>query len=208
MSTDTSPASDVPASPSLDPELEVCRDVFRQVKTDVRVLVDGLSPEAFNWQPSPERWSVAQCLAHLHVAGGLLVPRLEDALAQAEALDHTRTKPVRYGFLGRWFIQANEPNPKRKVKTPSAFVPPAQHAPDVLVPSLLQLQDRLIRCAEQADSWDLSSPKVASPAARFLRFDVPTWLAVTEAHERRHLAQAQDVRAGWEEEQRGRGVEG
>ena len=196
MSADISPVSDVPASPSLDPALKASRDGFRRIETEIRTLADGLSPEAFNWQPSPERWSVGQCLAHLHVAGGLLVPRLEDALAQAAG--RARTKPVRYGLLGRWFIQANEPNPKRKVKTPSAFVPSAQHAPDVLVPRLLELQERLIRCAEQADALDLASPKVASPAARFLRFDVPTWLAVTEAHERRHLAQAQDVRAGWE----------
>ena len=200
MSTDTSPNPDASASRSLDPALEASREGFRHIQTRVQALTDGLSVEAFNWQPAPERWSVAQCLAHLQVAGGLLVPRLEDALAQATEPSHAR--PVRYGFVGRWFIRANEPNPKRKVKTPSAFVPPARHAPDVLVPSLLELQDRLIRCAEQADGLHLSSPKIPSPAASFLRFDVPTWLAVTEAHERRHLAQAQDVRAAWAAEQR------
>lgn len=195
MSTATEPTPDASARALQDPALAVCRDSFRHIKADVRALADGLSTEAFNWQPAPERWSIAQCLAHLNVTGGLLVPRLEDAIAQAEAQGRVRKRPVRHGFFGRWFIRSNEPNPKRKLKTPSAYRPPAQRAPDVLVPNLMDLQDRLIACTERADALDLTSFKIASPAAGFLRFDVPTWLAVTEAHERRHLAQAQDVRA-------------
>ena len=58
----------------------------------------------------------------------------------------------------------------------------------------MELQDRLLAATEKADGLDLAASRIASPAMRFLRFDVPTWLAVTEAHERRHLAQARDVR--------------
>ena len=195
MPTATEPTPNAPAPGLQDPALAACRDGFLRIKAEVRALADGLSTEAFNWQPAPERWSVAQCLAHLNVTGGLLLTRLEDAIAQAEAQGRARKRPVRYGFLGRWFIRSNEPNPKRKLKTPKAFTPPAHRAPDVLVPELTELQDRLVACAERADRLDLTPFKVASPAARVLRFDVPTWLAVTEAHERRHLAQAEAVRA-------------
>lgn len=196
MPTATQPIPGAPSQAPQDPALGAIRESFRRIKEEARSLTDGLNAEAFNWQPAPGRWSIAQCLAHLHVAGELLLPRLKEAIAQAEAQGRTREKPAWHGFFGRRFIRANEPNPKRKLKTPSAYVPPARHAPDVLVPDFLKLQNDLIACTEQADGLDLTSFKVASPAARLVRFDVPTWLAVTEAHERRHLAQAQDVRNG------------
>ena len=40
-------------------------------RDELRRLVAGLSAEQWSWKPAPDRWSVAECFAHLNETGGL-----------------------------------------------------------------------------------------------------------------------------------------
>ena len=75
---------------------------FEALKQEARVLVNGMSHEAFNWRPEPDRWSVGECLDHLNTLGTLLLPNLEDAIGRGRVKGMTQEGPVEYGWLGRW----------------------------------------------------------------------------------------------------------
>lgn len=183
------------APEALRPELRSFHEEFRFVQQDGRRIVSGLTDEQFNWRPAPDRWSIAQCLDHLNVTGYLLLPRLEEAVHRARALRWLNDQPLRYGWVGNWFVKSMQPGPNmRKVKTPTPYVPSTRAAIDEVLPRFGRLQDHLMSIVEEADGLDLSRIKVASPVTRLLRINVGAWFAATAAHERRHLLQAQGVK--------------
>jgi hypothetical protein len=183
------------AAPNLKPELQTFHDQFRSIRGEAERLVSGLTDDQFNWRPAPDRWSVAQCLDHLNVAGFLLLPRLETAIHRARAMRWMSDKPLRYGWVGNWFINSQEPGPNmRKVKTFKSFLPSSRAAIDEVLPRFQRLQDQFIAAVEDAEGVDLSRIKVTSPITSLLRLNVGAWFAATTAHERRHLVQAQAVK--------------
>jgi len=64
------------ATESLVPELEDLRRQIDGIVSDAQKLTAGISDRQFNWQPEPGRWSIAQCLVHLNLAGAILAPRI------------------------------------------------------------------------------------------------------------------------------------
>ena len=57
--------------------IAVLQEYYRQVegiKEDAIYLARGLSEPQFNWRPSPEKWSIGECLEHLNVTARLYWP--------------------------------------------------------------------------------------------------------------------------------------
>lgn len=50
----------------LQPPLEVYQRQFEALQDDARQLAEGLDRAQVNWAPAPDKWSIAQCLAHLN----------------------------------------------------------------------------------------------------------------------------------------------
>ncbi len=63
--TETSVAEGSSAPPS--PELRSVHEELEAVKQQTAELVRGLSEEQLAWRPAPDKWSIADCLAHLNV---------------------------------------------------------------------------------------------------------------------------------------------
>ncbi len=191
---------EAPQSPQLKDYLQQ----FEALKQEARVLVNGLSEEAFNWRPDPERWSVGECLDHLNTTGRLLLPRLDAAIEQARARGLTGTGPFDYGWLGRWWIKQMQPSSRRRFKVPRVFEPSASTLDrDPVLAAFLTLQDELAARARAADGLDLRRVKAPSAAFSLLRLPLGAWLESTVAHERRHLGQARRIvaHAGFPHEQ-------
>lgn len=180
-------------------ELADYRDRFAIARQEAAALVDGLSPDALNTAPSPEAWSVGQCLAHLNESTGQLVPRLETAIDRARDRGPFAEGPFRYGMVSRWFIHAMDPEAGWTFPAPNGYAPPAiPLEPAEVLGTFQALQDRLIACAERADGLDLKRIRVASPLTRLVRLSLGAWLAATAAHQERHLQQAERTRQALE----------
>jgi hypothetical protein len=57
------------------------------------------------------------------------------------------------------------------------------------------MQDQILDCLEQANGIDLSRVKVSNPVTNLFKLSVGQEFAFTAAHERRHVWQAQQIRA-------------
>lgn len=183
------------AERSLIPELQERRSQFRSIKKTTEELTAGLTHQQFNWRPTSEEWSVAQCLSHLNVAGFLILRRVEEAIEEARDQGPRSEGPFEYSLVGRSFVRLMEPSSWMRVSSPSSFVPAPEHSREVVIPRFLELQDDLVASVEAANGLDLRRIKVRSPVSRLLRFSLGIWFAAVEAHERRHMEQAQRIRS-------------
>ena len=177
-----------------EPELAQYRRQFEEVAAQAKTLTSGLSEAQFNWRPSPNEWSIEECLAHLTMVGQHEIKLIENALQAARKKGLTGTGPFRYGFIERSILRQTEPPVRRKFSAPRRFRPVHMQPITAILPTFLHLQSQLERMVEQCEGLHLARVKVATPVTRLLKFSLGITLAQTAAHERRHLEQARRVR--------------
>ncbi len=182
------------ATGSLVPELEDLRKQIDVIAADAQKLTVGISDRQFNWQPEPGRWSMAQCLVHLNLAGAILAPRIEASIRAARDQGFVGQGPYRRGFLGSLVVRLTEPPPKIRFKAPTSMAPPAAEPLTRVAASFLALQDQLREQILHANGVDLGRAKVAFPVAEWLHIALGQAFMVIAAHERRHLWQAWQIR--------------
>ncbi len=179
--------------PGLAPEIDEFRKQFEQISADANALVAPLSDEQFAWQPAPDAWSVSLCLDHLNATARQYLPALDEGVAEAIRRGLYGAGPFSYNWIGRLMVYLVQPTSPLRASAPKAFRPePGRSRHDVMAAFhayQVQYVDRL----HQANGLDLARARVASPAARWIRMPLGSAFAMTLAHERRHLAQAQRV---------------
>ena len=178
---------------ALAPEIDEFRKQFEQISADADALVAPLSDGQFTWQPAPDAWSVAQCIDHLNVTARQYLPMLDDGIAEAIRRGLYSSGPYAYNWVGRLMVYIVEPTTRRRAKAPKAFQPaPGRPRHDVMA-AFRAYQVQYVDRLRQANGLDLARARVASPAARWVRMPLGSCFAMTLAHARRHLAQAQRV---------------
>jgi hypothetical protein len=177
----------------LAPEIDALRQQFEQIARDADALAEPLTDAQFAWQPSPESWSVAQCVEHLNATARAYLPRLDDAIAEAIRRGLYGTGPFRYSVVGRWLTRAQEPPAKFKARAPKTFQPGAPRPRAEIMAAFGAYQVQYIDRLRQANGLDLGRARVSSPPFPWLRFSLGSGFALTAAHERRHLWQAANV---------------
>jgi DinB family protein len=155
-------------------------------------LARPLSAEQINWKPSPQQWSIGQCLEHLSLSNETYVPAIVDALAGPATGPVEEITP---GWFGRWFIRNYiEPSPAtRRGRAPKKIVPSSRVDPDILG-RFLHSNDEVRKLARRAAGYDVNRVRFRNPYLSVIRFTVGTGLVLLPAHERRHLLQAERVR--------------
>ena len=113
-------AAMTPTHLALTREIETFRLQFEQISQDVCALVNPLSDEQFTWQPTPDSWSVAQCIEHLNVSARLYLPKLDEGIADAIRRGTYGEGPFAYNVIGRFFTALMEPPARMNVKAPKA----------------------------------------------------------------------------------------
>jgi hypothetical protein len=165
------------------------------IKRDAERLMAGLTDNQFNWRPGPLRWSIAECISHLEIVGRNHLTNIDAAIDRARSHRLYGTGPFKYGFVETWFVHANEPPPKVRMKSPKAAKPLSFQPRKGLSTRFMVLQDELEDRVHQANGLDLARTRVNSPFVRVFRMSLGSCLAFLTAHERRHVWQAGQVRA-------------
>lgn len=159
-----------------------------------RSLAAMLTSSQLNWRPRSDAWSIGQCLEHLAIGNELYLAAIEASLK-----NHVRTGAVQEISLGapsRWFIRSYiAPSERAKrANAPRKTTPAPKASPDVL--------DRFLRgnanareIIRRAAYHDVNRIRFRNPFIPVIRFTVGTGLEIVSKHERRHLLQAERVRA-------------
>ena len=156
-------------------------------------VAHGLTPLEVNWRRSPAEWSVGQCLEHLAIANEVYLRAMAGSLEGRRASLVAEIAP---GWFGRLFIRTViEPSPKaRRRRATKKIRPDAQVPPTVL--DRFHATNRAIReFMQRARHYDVNRIRFKNPFIGMIRFTVGTGLEILSRHERRHLLQAERIRA-------------
>lgn len=178
----------------MNPAIEVYQSQLLTIRQDVPGLVANLTEEQFARSPGSNRWSMAHCFDHLSLTARAFVPAIDRAMEDARARGLTGTGPFAYSLFERLFLRATEPPPRLRMPAPKVLRPAPDKRMEAIVSEFMEWQDRLGARIRQADGLDLRRARGRSPAFPLLAWSLGSLIAVTLAHERRHLWQARQVR--------------
>lgn len=162
---------------------------LKETKAAVVNSTRGLTDPQWCYQPSPEEWSVAQCVEHLAIVENGLLRRLqamasdpaapEDQLAQAAGKEDLIAKAV--------------PSRGRRVKGPPQAMPKGDWTdPTTVLTRFIEVRERLIAYAETT-----SDPLRTRQFPHFVfgPLDGFQWMIFLAAHSERHRKQLEEVKA-------------
>lgn len=171
---------------------------FNQAKSEAEKLIETLDDRTFRRKPSADTWCIGECFSHLVETGSKYYNSAAKGIEKAEKHRSGAKDPFHLRFHMQWFVNYLEPPVSFKSKTPGTFQPVAYASldKDEILNSFTDLQDKYITQLEKAqgNNLDLSSIKVPNPVIAFIRMTPAECIAVTEAHQRRHLEQAKKVK--------------
>ena len=156
-------------------------------------LAAGLTREQLNWKHAAWSWSVGQCLDHLCAANRVYGTAIAAAL---EGQPRAPVQAITPGWLGRAFVtKYTEPSPRlRRIPAPGK-IKPVQEVDLSVLDRFHDSNDEVRELVRRASDHDVNRLRFVNPFVPFVRFTVGTGLEVISAHERRHLLQAERVKA-------------
>ena len=179
-------------------ELEKLINEYEAIIVRCENLTSGLTVDQLNWKPSPDKWSIAECLRHLTITNNLYYQNAKPALLAAlqKNISKNKNSPIKFGIIGKIFM-GFEPPLKRKFKVPKVFSPKTKSntnfSKDVISDFIISKRN-MIDLMRKSDSVDLNKVKVSSPVTKFIRIRLGEYFSIMAPHDRRHLWQAENVR--------------
>lgn len=170
---------------------------FNQAIDRAEQLVLEVDEELFLQRPAPDKWSAAECLNHLTEFGNIYYNTINDGLEQAATNSAAPDQAFRARLLWQWIIRFFEPPYKIKLKTIPSFEPRQQqeYSTENVLKSFSSLQNRFVEQLKQSEQKgiDLDAQKVGNPVLSFIKMRLTECYAIAEAHQRRHLWQAEQT---------------
>jgi hypothetical protein len=184
-----------PAGTPMIGELAGYEAHLNRINNQVDVLTAGLTDAQINWRPAPHRWSIGENLDHLTAFNQQCMPAIDDAIGYGRSRSLYAEGPFRYGVVDRLVSWAMEPPVRVRLRTAASLTPAERRSAAASLKAFLATQDEIRARIQQANGLDLATIKVRSPFIRQLALSLGAAFGVLLAHERRHVWQAQRVRA-------------
>lgn len=170
---------------------------FHHAEERAKQLTVGTDEKRFLQPPAPGKWSAAACLNHLVEFGNVYYDTIDQGLEQAPVDAVSADTVFKPRYLWQWIIRFFEPPYRMKLRTIASFEPKAQqeYAQEEILESFLSLQKRFVDQLQRAreKGIDLGAQKVGNPVLPFIKMRLSECYAIAEAHQRRHLWQAEQT---------------
>lgn len=138
-------------------------------------------------------WNVLDCLEHIHRSYEHYFPLLEDSLAKSSypAEDTYRSGPFRSRLING--LMPKNGQRKLRMKTFQNMEPQTDGVPlETVFENFLKDRERLMQAIEAAQSKSLNRIKIVSAAGNWFKLRLGDCFLFLEAHDQRHLVQAQE----------------
>ena len=161
----------------------------------VKALTAGLTTPQLNWHPQPGAWSIGQCIEHLAIANDIYIEAIAGALANRQP--DGPVDEIVLGRFSRYFLRTFiEPTPTtRRARAPRKITPIAGALDSTIVDRFVEGNVKVRAFVRRAAAYDVNRIRFKNPFIPVLRFTVGTGLKLHSSHERRHLLQAERVKA-------------
>ncbi|SHI64021.1 DinB superfamily protein [Hymenobacter daecheongensis DSM 21074] len=156
-----------------------------------------LSDDQLNRRPAPGKWSIGQCLEHLNIIGGHVLPVMARKLKQAQESGSKPAETVKTGFIGRKLIVAMQtPASEKPLQSPQQYAPSGSRLPRTVVEVFSRQLDELANLVEQARTVNANGIRIPNPVIPLLYLRLTDQLELLVVHLKRHVQQAERVLDG------------
>lgn len=158
----------------------------------------SMTDEQMRWKPTPEKWSITECLQHLNLAERFYIRNIQHKVDQ---LGLIQTAPIDQrlvsDFVGKVMLYCVDPQVKIKIPAPGMIRPrPASDLiPADVVAQFMDLQTLLHTLLDKAIYLDWNREKVMTLFGNWLKIRLGDALRMLVAHTERHMKQAMRVKA-------------
>ncbi len=177
----------------MHPKLQTILDEFTSAEARLHRLSEQIPHEQWPARRDPDRWSVAECVAHLNLTSEAYLPLLNGAIEQAQTMPRPAQVRYRRDILGWLLWRTMGPPVRFAIATPAAFVPAADLPPATLIREFERLQAAQIALLHAVDGKPISEIHVASPFAPGKTYNLYSCFSILPRHQHRHLWQAEQV---------------
>ena len=174
----------------LHPQLAAIDAELRATTARARQLVDAVDEAAFHARPDTDRWSIAECLAHLNLTSEAYLPLIDEVVTSGRGPAPQR---FRRDWMGWLLGRMAEPPVRARVKTTAPFVPRSTGSKQQVLTEYEALQEKLAAALRSADGFDLGRLRIVSPFKARFRYNLYSAFRIIPAHQRRHLRQGERV---------------
>jgi hypothetical protein len=182
------------AAQTLPHDVQRVIDQLDEADRHADALVANLSDAQFHWQPDGgRRWSVAQCLEHLAIGAEVYLACMRGAVDRAKQERSVRRGPFAPGFFGRQFANSLEPPVRFRGRAPKVIVPGSTLSRAEILSRFHGSHAALKTMAREAATIDANRATFQNPFLKVVRMKLSSAFQVINAHDRRHLWQAEQV---------------
>lgn len=172
---------------------ELC-EAMLAIDAEAEELCAGLSDQQLLWCPRPGRWSVAQNLAHLRITTEVFLPAVDSTLKASRDLKLYSDGPFSLNLYGRLLVWRMDSRPIIKMHAPKLLQPGVLSFPASELERFRTSQVAMRQRIEDANGLDVTALRFPSPVASYFRVNLLEFFSAFNAHSRRHLRQAHNVR--------------
>lgn len=152
-----------------------------------------LSENQINWKPSPESWSIAECIDHLVVTNKLYLKEIEKQFVERQIKTDSAGTEVKHKWLSKFIIKGVDPSNIKKAKTFPVFMPSMRIYTKNVFDHFYEVQTNLVNLISSAKDLDLNRYVMSSPAAKIVKENFCDVLEIIRLHDRRHFNQADQL---------------
>lgn len=177
----------------MNEELPQLINGLRAVSADARTSFGTFTRAQLNWKPSPDEWSVAQCLDHLITSNSGYLPLIKRIISGAHKTSLKERLPLLPRLFGPIVLKAVQPQSTRKFKAGKNFEPASSTIDPDIVARFESQQNELAEQMKLSEKLDLRKIIITSPVASFVTYSLLDAYRIVVAHDERHVAQAKRV---------------
>lgn len=155
----------------------------------VREEFSGLSLEQLNWKPSPESWSIGQCLDHLLVSNCSYFPQLRKIAEDKFSMTVWQRWSPFTGLFGKILVDQLQEKVRKKVKAPRIFVPSSSRIDSGIIERFQKHLDTLLEYISAFSNVDMDKLHITSPVSGFITYSLRNAITILVNHLHRHINQ-------------------
>ena len=144
----------------------------KEAKEKVQSEFSSISLQQLNWKPTPESWSIAQCLEHLVISHSTYFPALKkitDGIYRMSVWE--RFSPFSRLF-GRVLKDQLGEQPKKKLIAPKIIRPSTSDKGGEIIEHYYQSLDRFLQYISECRNIDVDKTIITSPAVQIVTYSL------------------------------------
>mgnify|MGYP000955471092 CR=1 FL=1 len=160
--------------------------IIKQNIEDIKSF-QNLDDNKLNFKPSPERWSVLECLEHLNRYSDFYLPEIKKALHHpVDSRDYFKS-----GIIGNMLVNMVIPKPGgKKMKTFTSMNPNGSMLGRYVLEKNIENQEFLLEFIQRASKSNLNKSGIPVTFSPFIKLKLGDTLRFMAYHNQRHTEQA------------------